>query len=91
LFDGGMTRGESTRFRVAQGSTIVLDETRSSVDDYVEAFYLFQREFVDAVRNGYPPPLPARENLQTLEMTFAAYAAAEQDRPVSFREFQGLI
>ena len=91
LFDGGMTRGESTRLRVAQGSAILLDETRSSLDDYVDSFYLYPRAFVDALLNGSPPPQPATENLQTVEMTFAAYAAAEQGRPVCYRDFQRLI
>ena len=53
-FEGSMTRGESTRFRVARGPALILDETRSSVDDYVDAFYLFQRALVDALRNGCP-------------------------------------
>lgn len=72
-YEGRMTRGDRARFRVARGSELLLDETRSPSDDYLESFYLFERAFVDALLKGAPAPQPAAENLQTLEMTFAAY------------------
>jgi predicted dehydrogenase len=87
FFEGRMTRGESARFRVVQGDMIVLDETRCPTDDYVEAFYLFERAFVDAVLGRCGPPQPMPHNLKTLEATFAAYSAAESRRPVSLAEF----
>lgn len=83
FYEGPMTRGGATRFRVARGGTTTLDEPRSAIDDYVESFYFFERDFVDAVLNGKPVPQPASENLRTLAMTFAAYAAAEQGSAIA--------
>jgi predicted dehydrogenase len=77
IYEGTMTRGESSRFRVVEGNAVVVDQTRSPYDDYVESFYLFQRAFTDALLGRGSLPQPAAENLQVLETTFAAYAAIE--------------
>lgn len=74
-FQGRMTRGEVSRYRVASRNTVVLDEERSPTEDYVEAFYLLEREFADAMLGRIPPVQRAVNNLQTLELTFAAYDA----------------
>ena len=87
FYEGAMTRDGSARFRLSQGPDLVLDEVRTPVDDYTESFYAFERAFADALLWGTPAPQPAAENLQTLAMTFAAYAAAEQGRPVDFADF----
>jgi len=86
-YDGTMIRGGASRYRLAQGKSVLLDETRSTVDDYVEAFFGFEQAFVAALLHGAPAPQPAAENLQTLAMTFAAYASAERKAPVSFADF----
>jgi predicted dehydrogenase len=80
LYEGTMTRGESARFRVTQGDRVVIDETRSPVDDYVESFYRLERECVDGMLTGAPIMQTGARNLRTLAATFAAYAAAEQGR-----------
>jgi predicted dehydrogenase len=77
LFEGTMTRGVSARFRVTEGDTVVVDETRSPYDDYVESFYQFERECVDCILAGTPVTQSAARNFQTLAATFAAYQAAE--------------
>jgi predicted dehydrogenase len=80
LFEGTMTRGVSARFRVTHGDAVVIDETRSPYDDYVESFYRFERECADAMMDGRPVRQTAARNFQTLAVTFAAYAAAREGR-----------
>lgn len=75
-YEGRMTRGASSRFRLFRQGQLVLDETRCPTDDFVESFYLLQRELTTAMLAGTPPPQAARDNLQTLAATFAAYDAA---------------
>lgn len=87
FYEGTMTRGEASRLRIARDRATVLDEARSALDDYVEAFYRFEREFTGAMLGAGPAPQPAAENLLTLEMTFAAYSAAERGETVAFRDF----
>ncbi len=75
-FEGRMTRGDSSRYRVTMGNTVVLDEQRSPTDDYAEAFYLLEREFTDGMLGRTIPGQRAVDNLRTLEATFHAYDAA---------------
>jgi predicted dehydrogenase len=75
-FEGRMTRGEDSRYRVTAGNTVVLDEPRSPSEDYVEAFYLLEREFADAMLGRAAPVQLAAENLRSLELTFRGYGAA---------------
>jgi predicted dehydrogenase len=75
-FEGRMTRGEVSRYRVTAGNTVVVDEQRSPTDDYVEAFYLLEREFVNGMLGGPVPVQQAANNVRTLAATFAAYQAA---------------
>ena len=77
-FEGRMTRGDASRYRVTEGNTVVLDEQRSPTDDYVEAFYLLEREFADAMLGRTAPVQRAVNNLRTLEATFDAYRASRQ-------------
>jgi D-apiose dehydrogenase len=77
-YEGTMTRGPSSRFRLLKGIDIVSDETRSPYDDYVESFYLFERECVDAMLNGQPVTQTGAENLKSLLCTFAAYDSAKR-------------
>jgi D-apiose dehydrogenase len=76
-YEGTMSRGASSRFTVMRGKTVVADESRSPHDDYVESFYLLERECVDCMRSGKPAPQSGPENLKTLASTEAAYVAAE--------------
>jgi predicted dehydrogenase len=87
FYEGSMTRGATSRLRIEQDRATTVDETRSPLDDYAEAFYLFELGYADALLGRGPAPQPAADNLATLEMTFAAYAAAERGRPVAFSEF----
>ena len=76
-FEGTLTRGGATRFRLAHGQTVVLDETRDAMADYNESFYLLEREFVDALKGeGTITQTPA-EHLATLRAVFAAYRSME--------------
>jgi len=87
LYEGPMARGASARFRVTQGETVVIDETRSPYDDYVESFYLFERECADCMLSGQPATQSGARNFQTLAATFAAYRAAESGQPVEVAPF----
>ena len=82
-FEGRMTRGEASRYRVTAGDTVIFDEQRSPTEDYVEAFYLLEREFADAMLGRTVPGQLAVNNLQTLELTFTAYKVARRDQPAS--------
>ena len=82
FFEGRMTRGDVSRYRVASGNTVVLDEQRSPTVDYVDAFFLLQREFADGMLGGQVPVQQAANNLKTLTATFAAYQAAANGAPV---------
>jgi predicted dehydrogenase len=87
LYEGTMTRGVSARFRVTQGDTVTIDETRSPYDDYVESFYRFERECTDAMLDGRPVRQTAARNFQTLAATFAAYAAAQKGQTLEVAPF----
>ena len=87
LYEGPMARGASARFRVTQGETVVIDETRSPYDDYVESFYLFERECADSMLSGRPVTQSGARNFQTLAATFAAYRAAKAGQPVEVAQF----
>jgi predicted dehydrogenase len=82
-----MARGASARFRVLRAGEVEIDETRSPYDDYVESFYLFEREWVDCVVAGRPVMQSGEENLIALGSMFAAYAAAQQGRVVEVAPF----
>jgi D-apiose dehydrogenase len=82
LYEGRMTRGLSSRFRLFQQGQLVRDETRCPTEDFCESFYLLQRDQADAMLHGSPPPQPAADNLKTLAATFAAYDSAAQATPV---------
>lgn len=82
-YEGTMTRGKTSRFRVTHGTEVVLDEPRNPYDDYVESFYLFERELANAMTGRASPTQtgPAQsgaENLRTLICTFAAYESARR-------------
>ncbi len=82
FFEGRMTRGDASRFRVTAGDDVVLDEQRSPTGDYLEAFFLLQREFIDGMLGGTAPVQLAVNNLKTLSATFAAYDAVAAGVPV---------
>ena len=48
----------------------------------IEAFYLLEREFADAMLGRAAPAQLGVKNLRTLEATFFAYQAAADDTPV---------
>jgi D-apiose dehydrogenase len=87
-FEGRMTRGDTARFRMVRGHTVVKDERRCPTDDYAEAFYLLQRAFADSMLSRGPAPQAARDNLRTLALTFAGYDAARTGRAVAIRRPQ---
>jgi predicted dehydrogenase len=87
LYEGTMTRGAMARFRMTQGDTMVVDETRSPYDDYVESFFRFERECVDCMLTGKPATQSGARNFETLAATFAAYRAAETGRLVEVAPF----
>jgi predicted dehydrogenase len=75
-YDGRMTRGQHSRFRLYQEGDLHLDEQRCPTDDFCESFYLLQRDLTDAIFTGQSAPQPATDNLKTLAATFLAYEAA---------------
>jgi predicted dehydrogenase len=89
-YQGTMARGASSRFRLTQGATVVTEETRSPYDDYVESFYLFERECVDCMLTGKPVTQSGPENLTALTCTFAAYAAAAHGQILRIADFAGV-
>lgn len=87
LYEGTMIRGGSARLRIIRKGVVEVDEERSTVEDYVESFGAFQCDFAAALQGESAPPQPARENLRTLALVFAAYAAAERGERVAVAEF----
>jgi len=85
-YEGTMARGQAARFRLVEGGRTILDEARSPYDDYVESFYLLERECVDAMLRGTPVTQTGAENLKALTATFAAYRAAAEGRIVALAE-----
>jgi predicted dehydrogenase len=75
-YEGTMTRGDAARFRLIRQGEVIVDEARSPYDDYVDSFYMFQRECVDAILKGGTVTQTGAANLKTLACTFAAYEAA---------------
>lgn len=86
-YEGTMTRGEASRFRVVKDGTIIADESRSPTNDYVESFYLFERECVNAMLGDGAVAQIGVENLKTLIITFAAYEAARRGCIVQMADF----
>ncbi|HEY0709965.1 MAG TPA: Gfo/Idh/MocA family oxidoreductase, partial [Polyangia bacterium] len=85
FYEGRLTRGERARFRLTQGTEVVLDEARSPTDDYAEAFHALQREVTDAMLNGCRSESAAADNLNTLAATFACYESAAEGKPIRLR------
>ncbi len=73
IYDGTLTRGDSSRFRLIRNGHVVVDEQRSPTNDYIESFHAIQQEFILALRGQGPQPQPAAKNLQVMETTFAVY------------------
>ncbi|HZZ20062.1 MAG TPA: Gfo/Idh/MocA family oxidoreductase [Opitutaceae bacterium] len=76
-YEGSLTRAGKARFRVYQDKSLILDENRSPMSDYMESFFQFEQEFVASVAGSGLPPQTAASNLDSLKTTFAAYAAAK--------------
>jgi hypothetical protein len=85
-YEGTLTRGDSARLRLTEGENVVLDEPRSPYDEYVESFYLLEREFVDCMLGHGRTTQAAQEYLKTLNCTFAAYQAIDSGGPVAIAE-----
>jgi hypothetical protein len=82
-FEGTLTRGEQGRFRISRGREMMLDEPRSPMQDYIESFYLLQRECVDCMLGRRSNVVQtADEHSKTLRCTFAAYESARSGRVV---------
>jgi len=78
-YQGSMVKGETSRFRLTNGKEVVLDETRSPYDDYVESFYRFEKECVEAMLSGrLNVTQTGRNNLISLETTFRSYQSARE-------------
>ena len=57
VYEGTLTRGEAARFRLVEEGSVVLDETRSPLDDYAGSFYALQRQANGRhARPGYRTP-----------------------------------
>ncbi len=84
-YEGTLTRGDHGRLRIVSGTEVVRDETLSPFDEYVESFYLLEREFIDAVLGRGRVVQTAAEHLKTLACTFAAYESARTGEIVEIR------
>lgn len=78
FYEGSMTRGPSSRFRVVCDGQLVTDDERDPTRDYAESFFLYQAAFVDALRAGAPfmAPVSARQGARALAWVEAAYEAS---------------
>jgi predicted dehydrogenase len=86
LYEGTLTRGRSARYRKVHRQGVVADEIRIPTDDYVDSFFLFQRDWVKAVQSGDPFAQTGAEAVKTLGVTLAPYRSIEERRVVSFDE-----
>ncbi len=86
-YEGTLTRGESARFRITQADHVLVDETRSPYQDYVDSFYGLERECVDSMLTGRAVTQSGSRNLQTLGATFASYEAARRGETLSLAPF----
>lgn len=86
IYEGTMTRGGPARFRLIKGNDVKSDEWRSPDDDFIESFYLFQRDCVHAMLAGQTVSQTGAENLKTLFLTFTAYTAAKEGRVVNLSD-----
>lgn len=75
-FEGSLTRGQEARLRISQGTQLISDESFCAFDEYVESFYLFERECTDAMLGRGNISQTGAENLRSLICTLAAYDAA---------------
>jgi predicted dehydrogenase len=82
LYESGFF-GDIKYLRLFQEGQLVLDETRSPLEDYAASYYRLQRIFVNHLRSNSPPPPAAEDNLRSLQATFAAYDSARLARYVN--------
>ncbi len=82
FFEGSLARGGESRFRLASGAGVVLDERRSPSADYLESFYLLERQCADAMLGRTPPPGAAAAHVRTLAAVSAACQSAARGTPV---------
>lgn len=80
VYTGTLARGNESRFCLFHEGEEVENEVRSPTADYAESFFLFQRDFVDALISGSCPPQPVSDNLQILKTVFEAYESATDVR-----------
>ncbi len=84
-YEGRMTRDGEALFSLTHQGTRVRHEQRLISNDFTESFYLLQREFVACILENRHPEQSASENLQTIEIAFAAYRAAEAQTRLPLR------
>lgn len=84
-YEGSLTRGREARLRISQGDQLISDENFCAYDDYVESFYLFQRECTNAMLGRGSITQSGAENLRSLTCTMAAYDAARSSAIVEIR------
>jgi len=77
-YEGSLTRGQEARLRITEGERVVSDQCFSAYDEYMESFYLFERECADAMLGRGGITQTGTENLRTLACVFAAYEAARR-------------
>jgi predicted dehydrogenase len=59
---------------------------QSPAEAYQESYTQTQSHFIQCLRSGEPAENEARDNLQTLAVTLAAYASAEQREVIAVEE-----
>lgn len=76
-YEGSLTRGREARLRISQGERLISDKSLCAFDEYVESFYLLEREFADAMVGRGTVTQSGPENLRSLTCTLAAYDASQ--------------
>jgi D-apiose dehydrogenase len=88
-YEGTLTRGQGGRLRVTALGEVKTDVPVDPTEAYIESFYLFQRECVDAMLGRGVIVQTGAENLRTLECTFAAYESIRRGVPIEIPQMTG--
>lgn len=64
------------------GRCAVEEPMEDGPEDVVDSFARLQAHFVECIRTGMTPLTHGEDNLRTLELVFAAYRSAEEDRAI---------
>jgi hypothetical protein len=81
-YEGSLTRDKAGRLRIIRGEQVGSDEVVVPYREFVESFYVFERQCVDAMLGRGHVEQTAAEYMKTFTCTFAAYESARTGRIV---------